>query len=60
MQRRGERTDGSHGLFPQTVNYTWDYPLQHNTHTHHSLFSLDGVHRSHVITGNVAAAPGGE
>lgn len=32
----------------------------HSTKTQHSLFSLDGVHRSHIVTGNVAAAPSGQ
>lgn len=31
-----------------------------NTHTPYLLLSLDGVHWSHIITGNVSAATGGE
>lgn len=31
-----------------------------HTHTFNLLFSLDGVHWSHIITGNVAAPTRGE
>lgn len=38
----------------------WGAFTHTHTHTDYLLLSLDGVHWSHVITGNVATATGGE